>query len=126
MDYRLRTIDQKKITQPCGNQSKKHTFALGQGLYDQLLSNPPGLDRSKGRWLSGAIWVLAYFFCADFSCTTLFPPVLEYFSFFFRPIPFQLPLRYAVRILYIAYRFGGMIFCIRLALETLGSFYPGH
>ncbi len=81
MDYRQWSIDQKKITQPCSNQSKKHTFALGQGLYDQLLSNPPGLDRSKGRWLSGAIWVLAYFFCADFRCTTLFPPVLEYLSF---------------------------------------------
>ncbi|CAN5207261.1 hypothetical protein BH09BAC1_BH09BAC1_03720 [soil metagenome] len=71
------TVRKTFFHQPCINNRKKHTFALGQGLYDQLLSNPPGLDRSKGRWLSGAMWVLAYFYFPYFP-RTVFCFYLQY------------------------------------------------
>ncbi|MCW3076847.1 MAG: hypothetical protein JWO32_1456 [Bacteroidetes bacterium] len=34
----------------------------GQVFHDQLLLNPPGWERSKGRWLSGAMKVACPFF----------------------------------------------------------------
>ena len=34
---------------------KDTIFAVGQVLYDQLLTNPPGSEGSKGSWLSGAL-----------------------------------------------------------------------
>jgi len=37
------------------NPKQKINFAVGQVLYDQLLTNPPGSEGSKGSWLSGAL-----------------------------------------------------------------------